>query len=234
MNFSFAISLLCLSIFAVKLVIEFTIARNCLLSKRYCDSVFLFLSAILVILFYGTRGDTGQDYMAYWRVFNDVNSSGLKALIKGYSLNSEIIYSILMLICGRVSFGNMVLGYALFNGVIGFLMVNLVFKTVIRFSDDVFFSVLLFLCHFGFIAAFNTTRSGLAYCILFYAFTYILEGRFCKWMFCWLIAFNIHFSTIILLPIYLVRVAPPHEIVKGDNVLQYRPLCNFFAIPYHR
>ena len=214
MRFGYAIALLCLAVIIIKLSLELTLYRGGSVSKKNVDSIFLAFSALLVILFYGLRGDTGQDYMAYWRIFCDVYRGGLVDLIDNYSISSEFLYYFLMLFCGKIAFGNLVYGYALFNFIVGILMVSLVFPIIRRFSPDVSFSVLLFLLHFGFAASFNATRSCLAYYIVFYALTFVYDGKPLNWILWLIIAIHIHFSTVILLPLYFVRFLPVLRSVK--------------------
>lgn len=84
----------------------------------------------------------------------------------------------------------------------------LILKALYKYSKYFNFSLFLYIVFGGYFASFNIMRQFLAIAILFYyGIDFILNKKIYKYIVCVLIASSIHFSAIILLPMYwLVNV----------------------------
>lgn len=202
--FSHAILILVCLIAVCKFVIDIFF-REVAFSEEISKKVFLFFSGLLLILFFGLRGNTGQDYIGYYSIFSYYNSLSFREILANATFRSETLFGIINWLCGRPFIDNPVYGYALLNFVVISICICCYFRVIYDYSEYPCISVILYVLSFGYIQMFNTMRSGLAYCILFLGVIYIQRGNLMKWIMLAVIATAIHFSSIVLVPVYFIR-----------------------------
>lgn len=158
------------------------------------------VSAFLFILVAGFRYETGVDWLAYENYFSDI-----VPLNEAFNFNS---------------FGNVFLtldvGYSLLNSIVKmfgggvqvvFLIISvastfLLIKNLKYYSNHVLTGLLIYYPFFFFIFDMSGIRQGLAIQIVLFSIKYISKKDLYKFSFYILLATSIHWTALILLPLY--------------------------------
>ena len=162
------------------------------------------LHIVIVFVFVfvaGLRYETGVDWLAYQNYFDEV-----------IPLNDAFTFNYF----GNV-FLTLDLGYSLLNSVVKMLGGNvqvvffvislastlLLIKNLKYYSNHVLTSLLVYYPFFFFIFDMSGLRQGLAIQIVLFSVKYIAERNFFKFLFYILLATSIHWTAIVLLPLYI-------------------------------
>lgn len=176
------------------LVLSFTLSvlEPFLKRNRVVDAGVFVLVFLTLWLLAGLRNDVGMDYNAYkdlYRMSGDLYEMREMGFIKIVEFFNFL----------NIPFSFFCLCYA-------FLTQFLIFRFVKNYSPYLFFSLLIYyaLGNYYF-SSFNVMRQSLATAIFMNCLSLISNGKFWKYLFVMLLtSFCIHFSAIILIPLYFV------------------------------
>lgn len=152
-------------------------------------SLYIFLAAVPLILVSGFRLNVGTDYSTYLRLDSYIGSVffGLNPV------HCEPLY--LLIIKFAKLFDNYQLVYFLTGLFFSILIINFLYYT----SEDLVFSILLLLLTGVFSQSLNHMKQMLAVSIVFYAFRFLLNKGYLKYVACVLIAAMIHDTALVFL-----------------------------------
>ena len=172
------------------------------LSRRKKDRIFLALSSIQIVLIVGTRNfKVGRDTINFFRMFQRI--SNYKTLTD-YEFNLiEPLYAILNFIVGKIT-GS----YLIFNILIASFTMLFLSMAIYKLSNNVFWSVYIFISCCFFYQMMNQFRQLLAMSITLYAFSFLVEKKTRKYILWILVATLIHksaFIMVILVPLLKIR-----------------------------
>lgn len=149
----------------------------------------LYISALaFLIVFAGTR-TVGFDYAAYREIYNSVTIDGIG------SVPVEIGWAFLCYMLGPFGYNF----FLFFIATCSILLFGIFFK---KYSPYVFLALSIYYSSYFLLKEMGQMRQGLAIAIATCAFTVSLEKK--KWQFALLVlmAVSIHYSAIVLLPVY--------------------------------
>ena len=149
------------------------------------------VSAFILILLAGLRGDIEPDYYNYKNIFTNsiIESSIILDVEVGYYYFNKLI-----------NFLGLQFQWVLF--IMAFFSIGIKVIFFKKNSPNFIFSLLLFYCSVFFLYDFIAIRQALALSIFFLAIPYLFERNIFKYFAITLLASTIHISAIILLPIY--------------------------------
>ena len=153
----------------------------------------MLVCALVLIALSGFRFETGTDhvyYIIHYQCAIDGTVSGSK-FEAGYNLLNNLIAFF------RVP-------YQVFFLILAGIMMVLVIKTILEFSEHREMSLFLFVALYFYLASFNTVRQFLAIPIVLYATRYLVEKRPVPYMMCVLIASTFHYTALVMVPFYFV------------------------------
>ena len=160
----------------------------------------------LLVIFFGLRGYVGDDWMGYYPVYEFVQVKDFHFNIFGHhSFRYEPAFAMLAYGC-RVLAGPG--GFLFFQFVVTVLQVALLLRFLRRYSDNLPFSVLIFLAMGGLIMLINTMRNTLALLIFLNGIHYITERKPWPYFgFCF-VAMMFHMSSFLFFPLYFFLHRP--------------------------
>ncbi|MFK2406265.1 EpsG family protein [Bacteroides fragilis] len=163
--------------------------------------ILLFFLSFILILFVGTRFETGDDWGEYTKVFDKIplvsdlwNDNGMFLLFRmepGYILFNSVIKS----------FGGSINEVFLLSSIV---VISLFFVFQKRYTLLPFLAVLLYM-RYGYMQ-FNMmfVRQGIAISIFFYSLKYIEDKKIIKYLLINILSSLFHSSLLIVLPLYFV------------------------------
>ena len=164
----------------------------------------IYLSIMFVLMFVVmiTRYGIGNDYFSYMRIYNNLINSdwatsftalGLEPLFviitklfSGLTHNTEILYTF----------------YAV-------LILAPVAYAIYRHSDNVWLSVVTYLCFTFYYTSFNFIRQSMAVSVIILAYGFIKEKKHIPVIIMGIIATLIHFTAAVFIPLYLISLIKP-------------------------
>lgn len=161
--------------------------------------LFWILAAIIPILVATFRYDNGADYLMYDRMYNSILATGDFFGIK----TIEVGFKWLIKICGFFSSNSLILFF-----VCAVLIIAFYYKGIVNLVDtkhDVILGILLFYVTGTYFDSFNGLRQYIAAAIVFWGFTFVVEGKAKKWIITVCIAALFHQTALIMIPLYLIR-----------------------------
>lgn len=162
----------------------------------------LHIVIVFVFIFVaGLRYETGVDWLAYENYFDEViplneafnfNSFGnvFLTLDVGYSLLNSIV---------KMFGGNIQVVFFFISVVSTILLI----KNLKYYSHHVLTSLLIYYPFFFFVFDMSGLRQGLAIQIVLFSVKYITNRKFYNFLFCIVLATSIHWTAILLLPLYI-------------------------------
>lgn len=164
--------------------------------KDFSNNIFfLFSNAIVLIVITGLRHNMGTDYVNYEYNYKYlISDEGFGDIL----IQKEAIFGIINKIVGIVSDYNVVC----LMTVLAITTVVLLFKGCQENASICWLYIFLLVTFGSYYSCFNTTRSYLAASIFFYCCKYIYEEKFWHYFIGVMIVTGIHFSGIVLLPLY--------------------------------
>lgn len=161
--------------------------------------LFWILAVIVPILVATFRYDNGADYLMYDRMYNSILATGNFIAIK----TTEIGFKWLIQICGFLSSNSLILFF-----ICAVLIVAFYYKGIVNLVDtkhDVILGILLFYATGTYFDSFNGLRQYIAAAIVFWGFTFVVEGKAEKWIITVCMAALFHYTALIMIPLYLIR-----------------------------
>lgn len=185
-------------IYLILLLFSFLEISN--ISKKYLK-IFQGIVVFIFIFIAGLRYETGVDWLGYENYFDEI-----------IPLHEAIISNSILSV-----FVSLDLGYSLLNSVIKmfggdiqvvFIIVSilstiLLVKNLKYYSNNVLTSLMIYYPLFFFIFDMSGIRQGLAIQIVLFSLKYIPEKKFNHFLFFIILATSIHWTAILLLPLYL-------------------------------
>ncbi|WP_418352010.1 EpsG family protein [Shewanella algae] len=184
------------------------------LTSRSIHFLYMFFSFPLLGSLAAFRYDVGVDYKEYEYVFNLVRFSEHKA---------EPFINLIVYFFSFFTNSNVPV-FAL----LAFITVYLFLDFILKNTHSIFVSFCIFLCFGGFyLGMFNHVRQFLAVSIFLYSFKYIRNGSFFSYLVCILIASSVHYSAVLMVPMYFILKLR----LNFRNVL-FLIVCYFIAIGF--
>ena len=152
---------------------------------------FLICAVAVYAVVFGLRSGVGMDYYSYQRWYDDASLG-----IQSYA-HLEPGFRLLMNACA-----SMHLPFSFFLGLIAFIQLYLVFRSVRPFDEAWPFLALTFMLGGIWLSYANGLRQQLSFCIFAYSLRYIAGRRWLKYYLCVAIAMLFHDSAVILLLVY--------------------------------
>ncbi|MBS6507610.1 MAG: EpsG family protein [Paraclostridium bifermentans] len=169
--------------------------------KKTRNLIYALLCFILII-FAGTRFETGSDWPDYTSTFNnDVGT--LKQLLNGTVSLSEsrmesgyiVVNSIVKSLGGSINEVFLIMAA---------ITIPIIFKSCKRYTPYCFVAILLYLRYAYPQTNFMFVRQGLSIAVFLYSIRYIHEKNFLKYFICITICVLFHKSTLVLYPVYFI------------------------------
>lgn len=161
-------------------------------SSKYSNKFFV-IAVIIIYLFSAVRFDVGWDYKAYYDTIR-------------YNIQTNIVSNEEYLTYALVFISQRLQSYEFYFYVNSFLVIYLTIKTINKYSDDKWISLIWFLCFpLFYLNSLSVVRMFTAISIVFYAFTYLENKKIFKYIFSVLVASLFHKSAIIALLFYLLN-----------------------------
>ena len=154
----------------------------------------------VLLLFFGLRGYVGDDWTGYHVVYQFVQTSDFHLnVFSHHTFRYEPGFALLAYVCRMVAGGQ---GYLFFQGVVTLIQLILLFRFLRRYSDNLPFSLIVFIAMSGLVMLINTMRNTIAILLFLNGIHYITERR--PWpYFGWcLAALMFHMSSILFFPLY--------------------------------
>jgi len=176
--------------------------------------------SFLLVLFFGLRGYVGDDWLGYVPVYDYVQPKDFHFNIFGnHSFRYEPGFAILAYICRMIAGGG---GYLFFQFVVTVLQLALLIRFLRRNSDNLPFSLVIFLAMGGLIMLINTMRNTLALFIFLNGLHYISERRFWRYLAVCVVAMMFHMSSFLFIPLYLFLHRPINKwVFLGLFIVSY-------------
>lgn len=169
--------------------------------KKIRNLVYVFLCFLLVI-FAGTRFETGSDWSGYTHTFNHEVGT-LKQLLTGeVSLSDSRMESGYIIVNSIVkSLGGSINEVFL---IMAAITLSIIFKSCKKYTPYCFIAILIYLRYAYPQTNFMFVRQGLSIAVFLYSIKFIYEKNFLKYFICITICVLFHKSTLVLYPIYFI------------------------------
>lgn len=175
------------------------------------QDIFLMVLFAVLLLFIGTRFETGPDLDVYHTYYRQ-SPLFWEALTnyKAYAyIPVEPLY--LLINAGAKSLGLTFNGYLLCYS---FFFMIPVFHVVRKYSVAPLISILVYY-YYGYFSGFSVLRQVMAAAVFFYGIQFIIERKLWKYILCMLLASCFHISALILIPLYFLV----HKNFKAAHIL---------------
>lgn len=160
----------------------------------------------LLLLFFGLRGYVGDDWTGYHIMYQYVQPSDFHLnVFASRNFRFEPGFAILAYLCRQVVGGD---GFLFFQFVVTLVQVVLLLRFLKRYTDNLPFSVIIFLAMGGLIMLINTMRNTLALLIFLNGIHYLPQRRPWPYFLCCLLAMTFHLSSILYFPLYFFLHRP--------------------------
>lgn len=173
------------------------------LDERSIGLFWAIVSFSLLVFFVGMRSGYG-DTPAYISGFNAFSvDTNLLEIFKSDS--DQKGYDLLLFIFKKYisrDYTVFFMALAIFQGLA-------IAKLFCKYSCNFFMSVFLFMASTSFVWMMNGIRQFLAACIILFFFDYVVERKFWKFLIVLLVAFLVHESAIVWLPVYFIVAFKP-------------------------
>jgi hypothetical protein len=192
------------------IVFVFSLCDMLKLEKTLQNSFLIFLFTLLLI-FIGTRVDTGPDIEVY-KTYYTQSPTLWEALThyKKYAyIPVEPLYLLLNALCK--SFGLTFNGFLLFYSS---LFIYPIAEMTRKYSLMPLFSIMIYF-YYGYFSGFSVIRQVFAAAIFFYSIQFIINRSLPKYILCILLASCFHISALILFPLYFLA----NKTYKVNNIL---------------
>ena len=157
--------------------------------------VFVFFIMLILISVYTLRWCNGTDYYNYYLDFQKMKYVKMDYILK----HRDILFSLLTYYTYKLSNGN----FIIYNMILGILIYVPVVLTLKKQSSNFLVTMLLYIFMTLYFTPFNTIRQGIACSICFYAYNYINQHEYMKFVVMVLVASMFHSTALILIPILL-------------------------------
>lgn len=147
------------------------------------------------------RYNNGADYLMYLRMMKLAEQSGSLTTSFSSLKSMEIGFWLLLKICGAVWHGKYFLTY----GLIALVICGFFYNAIWQQSKNPLLSVFLFFASGIYFDSYNALRQYIAVAIVVFAYVYLFDGKFKKYIITIVAAFLFHYSAVIMIPVYFIR-----------------------------
>lgn len=167
------------------------------------NKILIVLRGIIIFLFIfvaGLRYETGVDWLAYEYYFDEITPLNEAFNFNNFGdifLTLDVGYSLLNSIVKMFGWNIQVIFF-----VVSLISIILLIKNLKYYSNHVLTSLLIYYPFFFFTFDMSGLRQGLAIQIVLFSIKYIQTKEFNKFLFFILLATSIHWTAIVLLPLY--------------------------------
>ena len=185
-------------------------------------NLFYWLSAIPLFLVSALRTWTGTDWVTYY--YNQTQD-----ILSGVGGYLEPFYRILMLFSMKILHS-----YQFSIATIAFAVIFFTWKCFIRYSEQIAFSIFVFVTLACYYFSLNAMRQAVAIAIFCYASRFILERKHTKYFVCIFCAIMSHYSALIYIPMYFIlnkKISRKIFFIVSLSMLLLLPLCSKFIFP---
>jgi len=163
-------------------------------SNKVARNILYWLLVLVIVLFAGTRFDTGYDYWSYYE--NYVLSQDLNNV---YILGKEKLLYIFFYFCHRMNFTFPIVLFIT-------TAVSIVLKVTFikKYSNYIFLSLLLYVSNFLLVDEMGQVRHALATGLQLFSIKYIIEKKSGKFFLVNIVAFGFHYSSIVFMVSYYI------------------------------
>ncbi len=174
-------------------------------TERRSQFIWPFITLALIAFFSGARSYMADTY-AYQQSY--INAPSEFSEIPDYMSNVEAdrLFSLAMLLI-KCTFPNA--NYTLWFMVVAIVSMVCFFSCVYKHAENASFVVFLFVVSANFVWMFNGIRQFLAVCILLTGTSFLIEKKWVKYFLLVFLAFNIHDSSLLMIPFYFVFQLKP-------------------------
>lgn len=167
-------------------------------SKTYkLNNAYFLLPIVIISLIMGFRFQVGTDWETYKGYYEDF----LKGGMSWESIKYSTLEPLYLILNKTIALFN--IRYQGFFTIIMSLHLILLYKSFDRYSFLLPLGLFFYITTFFFMSL-NIQRQTLAICIFFFSLRYIFDRKFLKYCICISIATLIHYSSIILFPVYFL------------------------------
>jgi len=166
-------------------------------STKIKNIIFTSITGVALTVISAIRYDVGYDYSyIYSPIYQKVMSNNIFNLTK-YNWEKTFI-----ILCKSISyFSN---NYHTLFIVTSILIVALYMIFYYKYSANIYISVFMFLCFGLYYCSLDFVRQSLAAAVFMFSFEFIKKRQFTKYMIITLLAMSIHFSAILMIPMYFI------------------------------
>lgn len=163
--------------------------------------IVLMISIAIPVVVAMLRYNNGADYLMYLRMMKFAERHGSLAESFSSLKSVEIGFWVLLKFCGLIWPGEYFLTY----GVSAAIICSFIYVAIWQTSENPALSVYLFFATGLYFDGYNALRQYIAVAIVVYAYKYILEKDFKRYLIGITVAFVFHYSALIAIPFYFVR-----------------------------
>jgi hypothetical protein len=156
---------------------------------------------VLFMLFFGFRGFIGDDWMVYYKYFQNCTWDGITFNV--LSLSDDYAYepgfTIMALLC-RTLFDS----YEVFQILCSAINCALLYLFLQKYIRNIPLGFMIYICMGGFLMSINLMRNTIAILIMANAIDYIFARKPLQYYGACILALSFHFSSIFFVPLYFV------------------------------
>lgn len=164
-------------------------------------TVYLGIMFVLMYLVSVFRYGIGSDYFSYIRIFRQIDSAGFG---EAFALGFEPLFTLLMKLITFVTDDPQVM-----YGIFAALILAPVAWSIRKYSDNVWLSVVVYLCLTLFYNSLNFIRQSMAASLLLIAYGFMKERKVVPVLIFGICAALLHYTAAAFLPLYLLTLIRP-------------------------
>lgn len=183
-----------IALFALAVILGIPLAgRKATKVKKIIYLAVMFVLMYIVTVF---RYGIGNDYFSYIRIFDEIhNASWGEAFSLGYEPAFTLITKVITLVSYNPEF---------MYGVYALLILAPVAYSIYRHSDNVWLSVVIYLCFTFFYTSLNFIRQSMAVSLLILCYGFIKRKKILPVMVFAVLAALFHYTALVFIPFYLL------------------------------
>jgi len=174
-------------------------------TARRSQFIWPFITLAMIAFFSGARSFIADTY-AYQTSFINAPSEFSEIFDYVAKLEADRLFSLAMLLL-KCTFPNAT--YTLWFMVVAIVSMVCFFSCVYKHAENASFVVFLFVLSSNFVWMLNGVRQFLAVCILMAGTSFLIEKKWLKYFLVVFVAFNIHDSSLLMIPFYFVIQSKP-------------------------
>lgn len=171
------------------------------------NKILFLLFGLIITIIGGLRYDTGADWLSYQYNFSEFTKYGSELF---NNIKTDPLFGITTFLISTLTDK-----YSIYIFIIFVITFWIKYQTIQKYSNNYFYSILIYISGLFLVYDINGIRQGLALAFIFYSFKYILTDKFYLFSICVILASMIHASALIFFPMFFFRST---NISKKDYV----------------